>query len=125
MRRVGICEERGTGVDKVVFETEFHQLPAPIWEKQEGAFRVTLFAPKALRDMDKHEKVHACYLHACLRYVNREPVTNTSLRERFRVEPGNAAIVSRIIRDAIEAGRIKPVEEGQAKKAARYLPWWA
>lgn len=125
MRRVGICEERGTGVDKVVSETEFHQLPPPIWEKQDGAFRVTLFAPKALRDMDKHEKVHACYLHACLRYVNREPVTNTSLRERFRVEPGNAAIVSRIIRDAIEAGVVKPFEEGQAKKAARYLPWWA
>lgn len=125
MRRVGICEERGTGVDKVVFETEYHQLPPPVWEKQDTAFRVTLFAPKALRDMDRLEKIHACYLHACLRYVNREPVTNTSLRERFRVEPGNSAIVSRIIRDAIEAGMIKPFEEGQAKKAARYLPWWA
>ena len=125
MRRVNICEERGTGVDKVVSETEYHQLPPPLWEVQDAAFRVTLFAPKALRDMDKHEKVHACYLHACLRYVNREPVTNTSLRERFGVEPANAAIVSRIIRDAIEAGAIKPFEEGQAKKAARYLPWWA
>jgi ATP-dependent DNA helicase RecG len=125
MRRVGICEERGTGVDKVVYETEYHQLPPPVWEKQEAAFRVTLFAPKTLREMDKHEKIHACYLHACLRYVNREPVTNTSLRQRFRVEAGNSAIVSRIIRDAIEAGMIKPLEEGQAKKAARYLPWWA
>ncbi|WP_336979444.1 ATP-binding protein [Altererythrobacter fulvus] len=125
MRRLGICEERGSGVDKVVFETEFHQLPPPIWERQDGAFRVTLFAPKPLREMDRQEKVHACYLHACLRYVNREPVTNTSLRERFGVEAGNAAIVSRIIRDALEAGVIKPFEEGQAKKAARYLPWWA
>lgn len=125
MRRIGICEERGSGVDKVVFETEAHQLPPPIWEQQEGAFRVTLFAPKALRDMDRQEKVHACYLHACLRYVNREPVNNTSLRERFGVEAGNAAIVSRILKDALEAGVIKPFEEGQAKKAARYLPWWA
>lgn len=125
MRRIGICEERGSGVDKVVFETEYHQLPAPIWEQQDGAFRVTLFAPKALRDMDRQQKIHACYLHACLRYVNREPVNNTSLRERFGVEAGNAAIVSRIIKDALEAGVIKPLEEGQAKKAARYLPWWA
>ncbi|MFT8521337.1 ATP-binding protein [Gluconobacter oxydans] len=125
MRRVGICEERGTGVDKVVWETELHQLPPPLWEKQDGAFRVTLFAPKSLRNMDRQEKVHACYLHACLRYVNREPVTNTSLRERFRVEPGNSAIVSRIIKDTTDAGMIKPFEEGQAKKVARYLPWWA
>lgn len=125
MRRIGICEERGSGVDKVVFETEYHQLPPPIWEQQDGAFRVTLFAPKALREMDRQEKIHACYLHACLRYVNREPVTNTSLRERFGVEAGNAATVSRIIKDALEAGAIKPLEEGQAKKVARYLPWWA
>lgn len=125
MRRIGICEERGSGVDKVVFETELHQLPPPVWERQDGAFCVTLFAPKALREMHKQEKVHACYLHACLRYVNREPVNNTSLRERFGVEAGNAAIVSRIIKDALEAGVIKPFEEGQAKKAARYLPWWA
>jgi len=125
MRRIGICEERGSGVDKVVFETELNQLPAPVWERQDGAFRVVLFAPKALRDMDRSEKVHACYLHACLRHVRREPVTNASLRERFGVAPGNAAIVSRIIKDALEAGVIRPYEEGQAKKVARYLPSWA
>lgn len=55
----------------------------------------------------------------------RETVTNTSLRERFGVEVGNVAVVSRIIRDALEAGVIKPYEEGQAKKSSRYLPWRA
>ena len=29
MRRIGICEERGSGFDKVVFQTELYQLPAP------------------------------------------------------------------------------------------------
>ncbi|MGE4410061.1 MAG: ATP-binding protein [Sphingobium sp.] len=125
MRRIGICEERGSGIDKVVFETEVHQLPPPVWEQQDHAFRVTLFAPKALRDMDRQEKIHACYLHACLRHVMREPVTNASLRERFGVVPGNAATVSRIIKDTLGAGLIKPYEEGQANKNARYLPWWA
>lgn len=125
MRRIGICEERGSGVDKVVFETELNQLPPPVWERQDGAFRVVLFAPKALRDMDRNEKIHACYLHACLRYVRREPVTNTSLRERFGIASGNAATASRIIKDALDAGVIKPYEEGQAKKVARYLPFWA
>jgi predicted HTH transcriptional regulator len=32
MRRMGICEERGSGIDKVVFETEYYQLPAPLFE---------------------------------------------------------------------------------------------
>lgn len=32
MRRFGICEERGSGWDKVVFQTELYQLPAPLPE---------------------------------------------------------------------------------------------
>jgi predicted HTH transcriptional regulator len=125
MRRIGICEERGSGVDKVVFETEFNQLPPPRWLRQDEAFRVVLFAHREFRRMDRAERVHACYLHACLRYVTHDPMTNTSLRERFGIEPHNAATASRIIRDALDDGLIKPYEEGQAKKIARYLPAWA
>src|SRR3990167_3516159 len=44
MRRIGICEERGSGVDKVVFETEFYQLPAPDFEVTGENTRATLFA---------------------------------------------------------------------------------
>jgi ATP-dependent DNA helicase RecG len=125
MRRVGVCEERGSGVDKVVFQTEFYQLPPPRWERQDGAFRVVLFAHKELRAMDRSDRVHACYLHACLRHVMRDPMTNTTLRERFGIEPQNSATASRIIRDALDDGLIKPYEEGQSKKTSRYLPFWA
>lgn len=125
MRRVGICEERGSGVDKVVSETEFFQLPPPRWERPGGSLRVVLFAYRALKDMDRQERAHACYLHACLRHVVRDPMTNTSLRERFGIEPKNSAMASRIIKDAREAKLIKPYEEGQANKTSRYLPYWA
>lgn len=125
MRRVGICEERGSGVDKVVSETEFFQLPPPRWERPGGSLRVVLFAYRALKDMDRQERAHACYLHACLRHVLRDPMTNTSLRERFGIEPKNSAMASRIIKDAREAKLIKPYEEGQANKTSRYLPYWA
>lgn len=125
MRRVGICEERGSGVDKVVVESEIFQLPPPRWERPDGSLRVVLFAHRALKEMDKLERAHACYLHACLRYVLRDPMTNTSLRERFGIDAHNSATASRIIRDALEAKLIKPYEEGQAKKNSRYLPYWA
>lgn len=125
MRRVGICEERGSGVDKVVSETEFYQLPPPRWERPSGSLRVMLFAHRDLNSMDKHERVHACYLHACLKYVLREQMTNTSLRERFGIEAKNSATASRIIRDALAAGVIKPYDPEQSKKNARYLPHWA
>lgn len=125
MRRVGICEERGSGVDKVVFQTEFYQLPAPIFEAPEDSTRAVLFAHKALKDMGRGDRVRACYLHACLRYVERNPMTNSSLRVRFGIAEHNSAVASRIIRDAMEDGLIKPYDPGQGKKYAKYLPWWA
>lgn len=56
MRRFGICEERGSGIDKVVEAAEAYQLPAPSFETIEGFTRSVLFAHKPLRDMDKGER---------------------------------------------------------------------
>ena len=125
MRRVGICEERGSGVDKVVFQTEFYQLPAPIFETVEGSTRAVLFAHKRLREMDRADRTRACYLHACLRYVERDPMTNSSLRERFGIAEKNSAMASRIIREAMEDQLVKPYDPDQGKKYAKYLPYWA
>ena len=125
MRRVGVCEERGSGVDKVVFQSEFYQLPPPRWETSGNSSRAILFARKDFRDMDKADRIHACYLHACLKHVMLERMTNASLRERFGFEERNSAMASRIIRDALEKGVIKPFDSKQGKRNARYIPAWA
>jgi predicted HTH transcriptional regulator len=82
---MGICEERGSGVDKVVFQAEFYQLPAPAFEVTGDSTRSALFAPRTLTKMEQADRVRAVYLHACLRYVEREFMTNTTLRDRFGV----------------------------------------
>lgn len=125
MRRLGICEERGSGIDKVVFEVECFQLPAPLFEAPKGFTRTVLFAHKPLSDMDKTDRVRACYLHACLKHVTRSHLTNASLRERFGVEEKNKAAVSRYIREAIAAGAIKPFDKDASRKFMKYVPFWA
>jgi predicted HTH transcriptional regulator len=125
MRRIGVCEERGSGVDKVVFQTELYQLPAPAFEVVGENTRAVLFAHRPLAKMDKDDRVRACYLHACLRYVSRNFMTNTSLRERFGIDVKNSAIASRLIKEALEAGVIRPYEEGAARKLMKYVPIWA
>ena len=125
MRRMGICEERGSGVDKVVSLTEFYQLPAPAFEVVVDSTRSTLFAPRPLTKMEREDRVRAVYLHACLRYVQRESMTNTSLRERFGIETKNSATASRLIREALDAGAIRLHDETVAPKLRRYLPAWA
>lgn len=125
MRRMGICEERGSGVDKVVSETEFYQLPAPAFEAVGNSTRSILFAPRSLTKMDPNDRVRAVYLHACLRYVQRESMTNTSLRERFGIDPKNSATASRLIKEALVAGVVRLHDPSAAPKLRRYVPSWA
>ncbi|MDX9964112.1 ATP-binding protein [Desulfobacter postgatei] len=125
MRRIGVCEERGSGIDKVVFQTELYQLPAPLFEQTEEHTRAVLFAHREFRDMDKQDRIRACYLHACLRYVQRDYMTNSTLRERFGIAEKNSSMASRVIKDALEADSIVPYDSQASRKFMKYLPWWA
>lgn len=126
MRKFHICEERGSGIDKVIFEIEFYQLPAPEFIVGDTYTRVILHGPKRFRDMDKQDKERACYLHACLKHVSGEFMTNQSLRVRFGIGEHNYATASRIIADTIQSGLIKNYDEqNTSKKFAKYVPFWA
>lgn len=125
MRRIGICEERGSGWDKVVSQTELFQLPAPRVEAGSQYTRVVLFGRRPLSGMDRSERVRAIYLHACLKYVSQEYATNSSLRQRFGIEVRNSAQVSRLIAEAAREGVIVQDDPTAARKNMRYVPWWA
>lgn len=125
MRRFGICEERGSGIDKVVFQVELFQLPAPLFESPTGFTRAVLFAHKPYTAMDRDERTRACYLHACLKWVQRDYLTNASLRERFKVAERNKAMISRYIKEAVDDKWIEPFDEEAGKKLRKYVPFWA
>ncbi len=125
MRRFRICEERGSGIDKVVFQVELYQLPAPLFEAPAGFTRAVLFAHKALREMDRADRIRACYLHACLCYVTGQKMTNTSLRKRFGILDRNAADASRLLKEATEAGLIVVLDPTAGHRSRTYVPFWA
>lgn len=125
MRRFRICEERGSGIDKVIAQVELLQLPAPLFEAPPGFTRVVIFAHQSLSKMDKADRIRACYLHACLKWVMRDYLTNASLRDRFGVAERNKAIISRYIREAVDEGAIRPFDKDAARKLMKYVPYWA
>lgn len=126
MRRMNICEERGSGIDKVVSEVETYPLPAPSFLLKEQAMVVLLYAHRALKDMSKDDRTRACYQHACLRYVSNDVLTNPSLRARFEISEGNSAQASRIIAETVEAGLVKPANpDNKSRKLMQYHPFWA
>ncbi len=125
MRRIGICEERGSGIDKVINAVEIFQLPPPEFIEGENYTRVKLYAPQKLSKLDRKGKVNATYQHCVLKYVSGEMMTNKSLRARFNVEDTNYSKVSRIIREAINEGLIKDYDpNNSSRKYAKYVPFW-
>lgn len=126
MRRMGICEEKGSGIDKVVFNAELFQLPAPDFRVGEKHTTAVLFSHKEFDEMARNDRIRASYQHCCLRYVMNEKMTNQSLRERFKLPEEKSEIVSRIIRDALQEKLIRLEDpDSTSRRYARYVPFWA
>jgi predicted HTH transcriptional regulator len=126
MRRMGICEEKGSGIDKVVAIAEAFQLPAPDFRIMGNRSVITIMEPKEFNEMDREERLRACYQHCVLRWVTHNRMTNQSLRERFHLTEKKTQVVSQIIAASIEAGQIRLDEKvGASRKYARYIPHWA
>lgn len=126
MRRLRICEEKSSGIDRVVSAAEMYQLPVPDFRSAHRRTVVVIYGPRAFEDMDRADRIRACYQHCVLKWVMSERMTNQSLRERFHLAESKAASVSQVIAATVESGLIKADDRaGGSKKFARYLPFWA
>lgn len=125
MRRFRICEEKSSGIDKVIASVEVCQLPAPDFKISPHHTTVVLFAHKPFEDMDRKERVRACYQHACLLYVSNQKMTNQTLRERFKLPESKSDIISKIIADTVSDGKLKiDNPENKSRRYAKYVPYW-
>jgi ATP-dependent DNA helicase RecG len=123
---LGICERRGSGIDRAIAAIEEKHLPPIKITKSEQHTRVFLYPPKKLTDMTKEEKIRACYQHACLLHESNMTVNNQSVRERFEINKNNSSVASRIIADTLEAGFVKLSDTDiLSKKFATYIPYYA
>ena len=123
MRRMNICEDRGSGIDKVVIQIELYQLPAPDFRKTDFATVATLFATKKFSEMTTEERIRACYQHACLQQVSHKFLTNSSLRKRFGLSKKSYPVVSKVIKDTLGQKLIKI----KSDRGPHYscIPFWA
>lgn len=126
MRRFGVCEEKSSGIDRVIEAAELMQLPAPEFLTGHKRTTVVIHGPRSFRDMNGSDRVRACYQHCVLQYVLRRQMTNQSLRERFGLSEGSSNTVSQIITATIEQGLVKNDPNApDSRRYARYIPAWA
>jgi predicted HTH transcriptional regulator len=123
-RKYRICEERGTGFQKVITAIELFGLPPLMVRQHENAFQATLYAPRAFANMSQAERIEACYQHAVLQYFSSQTLTNTSLRQRFKLHDKQRNQITNLISEAGEAGRIKRKDVTSSNKFAEYVPYW-
>lgn len=126
MRRINICEERWSWVDKVMNNCEKYNLRAPEIQSDDIYTKVIVFTKSWLSWLTEEEKNHTTYWHCCLKYINHEYMSNESLRKRFDIEKKDSSIASRIINKCLEKKLIKPLDpDSKSKKMIKYIPWWA
>ena len=125
MRQFHLCEELGTGWDKIVLGCEFKNLPPPKMQVYENGTRLTLYVYRPYADWPMEERLRACYYHACIKFVLNEHLTNSSFRERLGVPTSSAGSVSRVIAEAVERKLIKPIDANAGNRYMKYMPYWA
>jgi len=124
MRRMGMCEEQGSGLDKVIAAVELFQLPPPLLRAEGHAMQVVLYGPRTFAAMTPDERIRACYFHAVLKYLSGgERMRNATLCTRLGIDPRNASQASVVITKALEASLIKPADPEHPR--AGYVPHWA
>lgn len=125
MRRMGICEERGSGIDKVIASVESLLLPAPSFRAQDNRTIFTVYGPRSFEAMDREDRVRACHQHCCLKFEMTERMTNQSLRARFKLPESKTYLASQVITNTVEAQLVKlDPGVGPSKKLACYVPHW-
>jgi ATP-dependent DNA helicase RecG len=125
MRRMGVCEERGSGIDKVIDAAESQHLPSPDFRLMHDRTVCVAYGPRDFSNTDRTERIRACYQHCCLKWETSSVMTNQSLRERFKLPVAKTHLVSQVISKTLAAGLIKADERGGAsKKFARYVPYF-
>lgn len=126
MRRMRMCEEKGTGWDKIALSCELSELPAPKIRGYEEGTRVTLYTARPFTQISQDDREWACYMHACLRYVNDNGyMTNSSLRKRFGLGTKSQPVISKLIKRTIEDGLVRPLDPNTSPRYMKYLPSWA
>nr|WP_272876797.1 ATP-binding protein [Neoroseomonas terrae] len=123
MRRMGLCEEQGSGLDKVIAQAELFQLPAPLFKASDDAFQVILYGPRTFAQMTPDERVRACYQHAVLKFLSGDRMRNASLCARLGIAKQNAAQASQVITLALQQRLIRPADSDHPRSG--YVPSWA
>lgn len=121
MNRFNMCEELGSGIDRIVEISEKESRFTPKYTIFDNQYTtVKLFKEKNFENMMEDEKLNILFYHCCYSYTLEKYMTNSTLRERFTLSNINANSnkITRLIKKALD---LKIIKSGPNKT---YIPFW-
>ncbi|MDR1447635.1 MAG: putative DNA binding domain-containing protein [Candidatus Ancillula sp.] len=125
MYKLGICEQKGSGWQKIASSLDNDGFISPHSIVADGYTTITLRRRLPQNKLTKEEQALAVYYHTCVQYRDDQYTNNQSIRERFGLAKSSASVASKLINLAIEKGYIKHFDEKVGNKSMQYVPFWA
>jgi predicted HTH transcriptional regulator len=122
---VHICEARGTGIDLMEEWMGLYKLPSPIIQNTNGSTHLILRHCEKLSAWNSIDVINTIYMFASYCYISVNEISNADVRERLNVKEENAAMISRIMKQALDEGLVRIANPNAGAKARKYVPYWA
>lgn len=125
LRKIGICESRGSGWDKVAMTSIEQGYRAPMPEVLQDVTRVTLTQRCTLEEMTTDDRIWNIYIYACWLWTHHEFLTNAHIRKIFKLPEEKMSKASILIGQVVKKGLIKVFDEAAGTRGRKYLPNYA
>jgi predicted HTH transcriptional regulator len=123
--KLGICEDRGSGIDRIYGDIEARAMPAISYQLEVEKTKATLSFNQDFEKMTKKDKILSCFQHCAFKYIEDDYMNNSSLTRRFNLKNKSSSVISKIIKMTLEANLIKPADpDNHSKRHASYVPFW-
>ena len=124
MRKMDLCEERGSGLRRIIEATDAVQLLPPEFQVYPGSTRVILHGYRREFDgMDQETRTRAIYYYSMLLWERNVRLTNTLLRSKFRMTGSATVKASAALRLCVDNKWIKVADPDRPNSG--YVPFWA
>ncbi len=121
-----MCEELGSGWDKIADEIETFHLPAPNVEVIDDCTRITIYAHRPLSEIDYLNRIRSVYLHACLTYISTgDGINESTVQQPFDLSDIDKNQVTQLLNETVNAGDIVVNNPHIHQPNAEYIPLWA
>src|SRR5262249_15648911 len=97
MREMNMCENRGSGIQRLLSEKEKHRRADPEFQVVRSLTKARITGKQNFTSLTLEERLWAVFMHTSFRYESGGYMTNATFRERYGLGKAKTALVTNAI----------------------------